>query len=490
MQGSNFQPNSVVRWNNSDRQTTFVSGTLLQAQIVSADVANAGTASVKVFTANVGESAATSFKIEANRPVPVVTGLSPASQAEGGTTPLELSVFGADFMAQSEIRYNGNARTTTFVNSTQLTTTLQPGDFATSANHKITVFTPGPGGGGSAELNFAVVTCVLSLSTNSQLFSSSSLAGPTAFLTGGVVVNVNHDVCPWAITGAAPWVTLVAPQDGKGRGKFVLSYLIEQNISTAGRSVPLIVGGFPLNLRQLGRLTSVSAARFSAPLAPNSIAASFGAGLANSTQVATTQPLPTSLNTTTVLVIDSRNTSRFAQLFFASTGQINLLVPSGTTTGNAIVRTALEGAFVADGIVEITSVAPALFTTNSSGNGLAAAVLLRVKADGSQSFEPISRLDSATNTIVPVPIDFGAATDRLFLLLFGTGIGGRSSLSAVTVQVGGENAPVSFAGAQGDFVGLDQINAELPRALIGKGSVTVNLTVDNRTANPVTVTIK
>jgi len=490
VQGSNFQPNSVVRWNNSDRQTTFVSGTLLQAQITAADVANAGTANVTVSTANAGESVAASFKIEANRPVPLVTRLSPASQAAGATTQQELTVFGADFTPQSEIRYNNNAKATTFVNSTQLTTTLQPADFASAADNKITVFTPGPGGGTSAELSFNVVSCALSLSSTSQLFSSSNLTGPTNPFTGGIVINANNDACPWALTGGAPWLTLVAPQNGQGKGKFVLSYQIQQNTSAAGRSTALGIGGQTLNIRQLGRIGTVSAARFTAPLAPNSIAASFGAGLARSAQVATTQPLPTTLDGVNVLVIDSRNASRLAQLFFVADSQINLLVPSGTATGNAIVRTALDGSFVADGIVEIAAVSPALFTTNSSGTGLAAAVLLRVKADGSQSFEAISRFDSTTNSVVPVPIDFGAATDRLFLLLYGSGIGGRSSLNAVTVVVGGENATVSYAGTQGDFAGLDQINAELSRNLIGKGEVTINLTVDGRTANAVTVTFK
>ncbi len=490
VQGGNFQPNSVVRWNNSDRPTTYVSGTLLQAQIAAADVANAGTANVTVFTANVAESVAASFKIEANRPAPLATRLSPASQAAGVTTPLELTVFGSDFTPQSEIRYNGNAKATTFVNSTQLTTTLQPADFASAADNKITVVTPGPGGGTSAELTFPVVNCALSLSTTSQLFSSSNSTSTTDAFTGGIVINANNDACPWALTGGAPWLTLVSPQNGQGKGKFVLSYLIQQNTNAAGRSTTLGISGQTLNIRQLGRIGSVSAARYTAPLAPNSIAASFGIGLARSTQVATTQPLPTTLDGVNVLVIDSRGASRLAQLFFVADSQINLLIPSGTATGNAIVRTALDGSFVADGVVEITSVAPALFTTNSSGTGLAAAVLLRVKADGSQVFEPISQLDSTTNTIVPVPIDFGAATDRLFLLLYGSGIGGRSSLNDVTVVVGGENATVSFAGPQGDFAGLDQINAELPRTLIGKGSVTVNLTVDNRTANPVMVTFK
>jgi uncharacterized protein (TIGR03437 family) len=149
-----------------------------------------------------------------------------------------------------------------------------------------------------------------------------------------------------------------------------------------------------------------------------------------------------------------------------------------------------DGTFFADGPATISTVAPSLFASNASGKGLAAAVLLRVKADGTQSFEPVARFDTATSAFVPVPIDFGVATDRLFLLLYGSGIRGRTALSAVSVSVGGTNAEVSYAGPQNDFAGLDQINTELSRSLIGRGEVTINCTVDGKAANALTVTIK
>src|SRR5262249_1773488 len=46
--GTNFVSSSVVQWNGTDRQTTFVSGTELTAQIPAGDIASAGTASVTV----------------------------------------------------------------------------------------------------------------------------------------------------------------------------------------------------------------------------------------------------------------------------------------------------------------------------------------------------------------------------------------------------------------------------------------------------------
>lgn len=48
--GSGFVYGSVVRWNGSDRPTTFVSGSQVTAAIAAADIAVAGTASITVFT--------------------------------------------------------------------------------------------------------------------------------------------------------------------------------------------------------------------------------------------------------------------------------------------------------------------------------------------------------------------------------------------------------------------------------------------------------
>jgi len=46
--GTNFVDGSVVRWNGADRPTTVVSSTQLTAAIGTADLAVAGTASIKM----------------------------------------------------------------------------------------------------------------------------------------------------------------------------------------------------------------------------------------------------------------------------------------------------------------------------------------------------------------------------------------------------------------------------------------------------------
>ena len=227
-----------------------------------------------------------------------------------------------------------------------------------------------------------------------------------------------------------------------------------------------------------------------AALAGESIAAAFGTGLAGGAIAAAATPLPVDLRGTTVRVRDAASVERFAPLFFVSPTQINYLVPAGTAPGQAQITIANGQGPLAVGTAAIAPVAPGLFTADASGRGLAAAAALRIRADGSQSYEPVARFDAAQNRFVPVPIDLGAANDQVFLLLFATGIRNRSQLANVTARLGDADALVLFAGPQGDLLGLDQVNVQLPRALAGRGEIDLALTVDGRAANLVRIAIK
>jgi len=240
--------------------------------------------------------------------------------------------------------------------------------------------------------------------------------------------------------------------------------------------------------------THVSAASFSgASLAGESIVSAFGTRLATATTAATTSPLPTQLAGTTVKVRDSAGAERLAPLFFVSPTQINYQIPAMTAAGAATITTTSGDGSVSSGSAQIAAVAPGLFSAAASGQGLAAAVALRVKDDGTQQFEPVARFDAAQQQFVAIPIDLGPETDQVFLILFGTGIRSRSSLSSVGAKIGGPNGvdgQVTFAGAQGGFVGLDQVNARIARSLAGRGEVDVALTVDGQAANTVRINIK
>jgi mannan endo-1,4-beta-mannosidase len=236
-------------------------------------------------------------------------------------------------------------------------------------------------------------------------------------------------------------------------------------------------------------ISTVSAASYGgAMLAPESIAAVFGTWLSDSTQAATTTPLPFAINGTRASVTDSAGAVRNAPLFFASLSQINLQIPPGASSGSATLKILRDDRVVACGAVTISSVAPGLFTANASGAGVPAAIALRYRNGQEAGSEPVFQFDGTR--FVPRPVDIGPEGDQVFLVVFGTGIRLRSLLSAVTCNVGGANAEVFFAGPTPGFVGLDQANILIPRSLAGRGEVDVILTVEGKAANMVRIAIK
>lgn len=254
------------------------------------------------------------------------------------------------------------------------------------------------------------------------------------------------------------------------------------------------LGGVTIKQGSLGAplptLASVSAAGYGGELATDSIVAAFGSNLTANTAAANSLPLPTQLAGVTVKVTDSEKVTRDAPLFFVSPSQINYLVPTGTKPGIAEIAVFNGGAQVAKSEAPVNPVAPALFTANASGQGVPAAVALRVRADGSQSVEPIAQFDAEQQGFVPVPIDLGPEGEQVFLILFGTGFRAGSEPDAAATFIGGEIAETLFAGAAPGFAGLDQANVRVPRSLAGKGEVSILLMVDNRAANAVTVNVR
>jgi uncharacterized protein (TIGR03437 family) len=242
----------------------------------------------------------------------------------------------------------------------------------------------------------------------------------------------------------------------------------------------------------LASFASVSAASFVAggQLAPESITAGFGSNLCSETIEAASRPLPTTLGGLSLKVTDSAGIERLAPLFFISPGQINYLTPPGAANGPATVMVSNSVGPVASGAAQISSVAPGLFSANSNGQGVPAGFALRVTTDGSQLFEPVAQFDSAQNRFIPKPIDLGPAADQVFLALYGTGLRYHSSLTAVSCVIGGANQEVLYAGAAPGFVGLEQVNVRLSRALIGRQEVDVALSVDGRAANTLRVSIR
>ena len=231
---------------------------------------------------------------------------------------------------------------------------------------------------------------------------------------------------------------------------------------------------------------NVCAASYAPTLAPQAIATASGNDLATSAALGNALHLSTMLEGTTVTVKDSAGTARLAPLLYVSANHVDYEIPTGTAVGLANITVKSGDGTLSFETINITNVAPGLFTANSRGNGVPAAVAVQVSSNGQQI--PVPVFQCSGNSCNPVPIDVSG--DTVHLLLFGTGIRNRSSLSGVSCRINGISVPVLYAGAQGEDAGLDQIDVQLPKSLEGAGIVNLVLTVDGQAANIVQIRIK
>lgn len=241
----------------------------------------------------------------------------------------------------------------------------------------------------------------------------------------------------------------------------------------------------PVSLASVATVSSASFAQ-NVALAPNMIVSAFSAAaLSQNVVSASTNPLPTELDGTEIEVRDSTSTTRKAGLFFVAPSQINYWIPTGTANGIATISVKRSGSVIAEGTVTIESTSPGIFTANTFGTGVPAAVALRV-VGATQTFESI--YTNSGGTITATPIDL--ANGDVYLILFGTGIIGAAA-NTVSATIGGTSTPIlGFAAAPG-FVGLDQVAVgPIPKSLTMRGNVDVILTVGSKVANTVSINIK
>lgn len=253
-------------------------------------------------------------------------------------------------------------------------------------------------------------------------------------------------------------------------------------------------------------LTVVSAADYTDfPLAPDSLVSMFAENIATGTSTANPPPsgLPTSLAGVSATITDASKIPLPIGLIAVSPSQVNAVLPSSLRAGDAVVTlTKSNGSRINSRTFTVGTVAPSLFTADQSGKWLAAAQVVVVHKDGSQSF--MSSVAKCTSSLVwngstwsgcvPIPINLGSSTDVAVLELFGTGIRGVSSVVAVCPKCGydpvslalgsspGNYLSVLYAGAQAlggpsSFPGLDQINIVLPHSMAGAGVIALRLTV-------------
>ena len=240
--GTGFNDTSRVRWNGSERPTTFVSSSQLTAAIATGDLAGGGFVSVTAFNPTPGGGASNAINFQVVNPAPTISSASPLS-VTAGDPDFSLTVSGTAFNSASRVRWNGSDRPTTFVSSTQVTATISASDIATPGSASVTVFNPAPGGGESGAITFQINDSPfgqevrLDVGTKLLVPSSARTGAFTSFLA---VLNLdsqpnNVTITARSVNGSTMGqpISLTIPVNGRFRSTDILG---EMQVPVAGDS--------------------------------------------------------------------------------------------------------------------------------------------------------------------------------------------------------------------------------------------------------------
>ncbi len=240
LSGTNFISTSKVRWNGTDRTTTFGSATQLSATIPAADLASAGTANVTVFNPTPGGGTTSALTFTINNPSPSITVLAP-NTVIAGSSAFTLTVSGTNFLASSVVRWNGNNRATTFGSSTQLAASITAADVATGGSANVTVFNSTPGGGASSAVTFSITSpCSYAIAPATRSFTSAGGNGSSSITTA--------TGCAWTATSNDNWLTINAGSSS-GSGNGTVNFAVAANTG-ASRNGTLTIAGKTFTVTQ------------------------------------------------------------------------------------------------------------------------------------------------------------------------------------------------------------------------------------------------
>ncbi len=217
---------------------------------------------------------------------------------------------------------------------------------------------------------------------------------------------------------------------------------------------------------------------------PGEMLAIFGQNLAAEPASASSLPLPSQLQDTTIVL-----GGRALPVLFTSTKQVNAVLPYDLVPNISYVMVAVRGTRISvPKNVTLVDADPATFTTNSSGAGQG----------------EVYRVHGSS---LPVLADqANPATPGDTLVLYCAGLGGVDAsvapgsappidhlvhtMATVTATIGGIAAPVLSAGLAPGFAGLYQVNLTVPAGAPQGSRVPVVLKVLGNESPPVTMAIK
>lgn len=250
------------------------------------------------------------------------------------------------------------------------------------------------------------------------------------------------------------------------------SFLYKYSPPAAGG--PVVLDGAIVN--------NASFAANPAPVSPGSIAAIFGTSLNGGLQVLSSSfgpdhKLVTSLGGASVTVGGIP-----APLFYSTSAQLGIQIPMELAgQRSAEVEVTTGGQTSQPRTVNLSAVAPGLFTLSQDGRGTAVCI----HRDG---VTPVSTGNPAYpgEEVVFYGTGLGPVTPPL-----GTGEAstGNKTVDTPTVKIDGLPAAVVFSGLSPGYVGLYQVNVVVPELARTNAADPVLLSLDGTPANPVTIPV-
>ncbi len=303
--------------------------------------------------------------------------------------------------------------------------------------------------------------------------------------SGNVVASFSNNDAPLNLTGDSLGNYSATWQPGAGNNNMMVTLNAVAGTLQAGTSQ--LYGAItpnqtpPPTIAPGGTLNNLNPV-VGAPLAPGTIAQVFGSRLATAPVTTNVLPLPPTFNNTYALVGPAH-----APLYFLSNGQINIQIPNeATATQQLPIVLSVNNALSLPQMVDIVPATPGVLsaldgtTPPSLQNG--AHIIAQHSAD--YSLVTSAKPAKPGEYLIMYLVGLGATNPSV---ASGTPAPGPPSLATVThaptVTVGSQLATVAFAGLSPGFVGLYQINFQVPLSA-ASGQLEVDVTENGVTANP------
>jgi uncharacterized protein (TIGR03437 family) len=240
--------------------------------------------------------------------------------------------------------------------------------------------------------------------------------------------------------------------------------------------------GTPINPPQVPQGGVVSGATFApnTPIAPGAIVSLFGTLLSDSTGGASSLPLPDQLFGT------SLQAGGIAMpILFTSGGQLNAVVPyelvPNTSHQILVQRDTTLSVPVS---VDVGAAQPGVFF-QAPNQG----IIFAYRGQANFLAAPGSPT-TAGDVLVIYSAGLGAVTPAIADGVGAPGSPPATTVNQPTVSIGGVNAPVQFSGLTPAFVGLYQINAQVPPGITPGNQVPVVISIAGQTSPAVNIAVK